>query len=721
MRLHRHAGSLLSLAALVCFPVRTDAATPLKTIRIAQGLSAPLFATSPPGDTARIFLVEKRGSDNRGRIRILKSGVLLPTPYLTTGHLATDTEQGLLGLAFAPDYATSGRFYIDYTDSNGTTVIARYTVSQNPDVANPTGTILLSIPQPYTNHNGGWLGFGPDGNLYIGMGDGGSAGDPQDRAQNPDSLYGKILRIDVSGAGYAIPPGNPFAGPARGRDEIWSYGLRNPWRPSFDRVTGDLVIADVGQNSREEIDFAPASAGGGVGVNYGWRCYEGSLSYASSLTNFCASCTNPACPMTFPAYEYDHSGSRCSITGGYVYRGCAIPDLQGTYFFGDYCAGKIYSGRFQGAALINVVERTAELSPGGGLSIGRITSFGEDARGEILICDEDGEIYKIVPASPVLEQDMPSLRSRAALGDTLGASGKGNALVTGIVPFADAGSRVRGVGYLKDGWIRDCTLVSGGCLTAHGWLDPFDIDLQACVDSVASTLTRRFVFTNRSSQARGLVYVDVLTPRLRGDPDGAMTASPAGQGKSALLVQYDSSLPDRWILHSGVASAGAIFTADVDTASQLTARIAADQPLAGGKTAGPAAVGLALGFDFGTVAPAAPETVTVTTKFQAAPPSGVEQGGSSLPEVRFRVIGPSPRSGATMEIQLSRPEWARLDVFDFAGRRVRTLLRGTLRVGITAVEWSGELDRGGEASSGVYFLRLRTRATSQTRRVVLIR
>ena len=722
MRVDRNASVLLVCLVLATLPAGAHAATPLHTIRIAQGLSNPLFATSPPGDTARVFLVEKRGSDNRGRIKILESGVLLTTPYLTTGHLATDTEQGLLGLAFAPDYATSGRFYVDYTDSIGTTTIARYTVSANPDIANPTGTILLSIPQPYTNHNGGWIAFGPDGNLYIGMGDGGSAGDPEDRAQNPDSLYGKILRINVSGSGYTIPPGNPFAGPTRGRDEIWSYGLRNPWRMSFDRMTGDLVIGDVGQNTEEEIDFAPASAGTGAGLNYGWRCYEGTLPYTSSTTNFCASCTNPACPMVTPAYEYAHSGGRCSVIGGYVYRGCAIPDLQGTYFFGDYCTGQIYSGQFQSGSLVNVVERTSELAPGGGLAINRITSFGETARGELLISDEDGEIYQIVPGAPVLERDMPALRVRSALGDTLGSTGRGNALVTGITPFADLGSRIRGVGYLKDASIRDCAVLEPGCLTAHGRLDPFDIDLQACVDSAANTLTRRLVFTNRAAQSRALAYVDVITPTLRNDPDGATRASAAAGGKSAVLVQYDSTQPNRWIVHSATASAGVSYSADVDTASELVSRIAADQPLAGGRSAGPASVGLALGFDFGTIAPAVPETVLVTTKLQASAPTGVEPVTSPGDgQVRFRISGATPRSNAALTIELPRAERVTLDVFDLAGRRVKSLIHGTFPAGTSETFWDGTLERGEAAPSGVYFLRLRTETVSVSRRFVLLR
>jgi glucose/arabinose dehydrogenase len=391
----------LGLALLfAAAPVRAQV-PPLTTVRVAQGLSFPLYVTAPPGDTSRIFVVERRGSDNRGRIKIVRNGAVLSTPFLTTDVLASDTEQGLLGLAFAPDYATTGRFYVDYTDAGGTTRIVRYQVSPDSNVADPTGTVILSVAQPYTNHNGGWIGFGPDGFLYIAMGDGGSGGDPEDRAQNLNMLLGKILRIDVSGSGYTIPPGNPYAGATAGLDEIWCFGLRNPWRDSFDRQTGDFVIADVGQAQREEIDFAPA--GTGAGANYGWRCFEGTLPYTTSTTTPCGSCSNPACPFVLPSAEYDHSGSRCSITGGYVYRGSAIPNLQGSYFYADYCTGQIWSGRFQGGALTGITERTADLVPAGGqYTIAHVTSFGEDARGELYICDSDGEVYRIVTEDSIV-------------------------------------------------------------------------------------------------------------------------------------------------------------------------------------------------------------------------------------------------------------------------------------------------------------------------------
>jgi len=242
------------------------------------------------------------------------------------------------------------------------------------------------------------------------------------------------------------------------------------------------------------------------------------------------------------------------------------------------------------------------------------------------------------------------------------------------------------------------------------------------VDSATATLTRRFVFTNRAAQSRALAYVDVITPKLRNDPDGAVRASTAGGGKSAVLVQYDSTLPNRWIVHSATASSGVSYSADVDTASELVSRIAADQPLAGGKSAGPAFVGMALGFDFGSVSPAVPETVLVTTKLQASSPTGVEPvSPPGEGQVRFRISGAMPRSEAALTIELPRAERVTLEVFDLAGRHVKTLIRGVLPAGVSDALWDGTLERGGMAPSGVYFLRLQTESESLSRRVVLLR
>ncbi len=375
--------------------------TPLTTVRVASGLSRPVFVTYAPGDFERIFVVEQPG-----RIRIIKNGVLLPTPFLDiTANVTSSGEQGLLGLAFHPDYQDNGLFYVNFTNLQGRTVIRRYQVSNDPDLADPgSGLNLLRINQPFSNHNGGWMGFGPDGYLYIATGDGGGACDPGQRAQDiTNQLLGKILRIDVNGddfpadpdRNYAIPPDNPFVG-TTGDDEIWAYGLRNPWRNSIDRLTGDLWLADVGQNAREEIDFIPFGTGG---MNFGWDCKEGTAcSTISGCTSSGCNCSDPT--LVDPIYEYNTSLG-CAITGGYVYRGCAIPDLYGTYFFADFCAARIWSFRYDGINITDFQERTSELDPGGGLNIRQISSFGEDAYGELYICDwGGGEVFKIVPDVP---------------------------------------------------------------------------------------------------------------------------------------------------------------------------------------------------------------------------------------------------------------------------------------------------------------------------------
>ncbi len=366
----------------------------LTTVRVASGLKRPLFLCSPPGDLERLFIVQQGG-----RIAILRGGKILPRPFLDlSSKISSGGERGLLGLAFHPGYRKNGFFFVNYTErTRGDTVVERYRVSpSNPDLADPSsGVRVIRISQPFSNHNGGMLAFGPrDGYLYIATGDGGGAFDPNNNAQNGGSLLGKILRIDVDrGRPYAIPPSNPFRGPGNPRDEIWALGLRNPWRFSFDRALGDLYIADVGQSSVEEVDFQPASSKGGE--NYGWRCMEG----RSCTGRTGCTCNSPL--LTLPIHQYTHALG-CSITGGYVYRGCAIPGLGGTYFFADYCSRRIWSFRVSGGKISGFKERTTELAPGGGLSIGSISSFGEDATGELYLLDlQGGEVFKIVPRKPL--------------------------------------------------------------------------------------------------------------------------------------------------------------------------------------------------------------------------------------------------------------------------------------------------------------------------------
>ncbi|MCS7249124.1 MAG: PQQ-dependent sugar dehydrogenase [Anaerolineales bacterium] len=354
---------------------------------IASGLQAPVDITHAGDGSGRLFVVEQPG-----RIRVIKQGTLLSTPFLDiTSLVLYGGERGFLGLAFHPNYKQNGYFYVNYTRKpDGATVVARYRVStQNPDVADPSSALtLLLIPQPYANHNGGCLKFGPDGYLYIGMGDGGSGGDPHNYAQNKDSLLGKMLRIDVDhGNPYAIPANNPFVNQP-GADEIWALGLRNPWRFSFDRLTGDLYIADVGQNAWEEVNFQPANAAGGI--NYGWRCREGAHPYNSSPP--CNSASFLA-TLTDPFTEYGHDEGR-SVTGGFVYRGSRYPNLYGTYFFADYVNGKIWSIKKLSDSPLTWSARTLEIQAGFNIS-----SFGEGEDGELYVANYfQGKIHHLTQA-----------------------------------------------------------------------------------------------------------------------------------------------------------------------------------------------------------------------------------------------------------------------------------------------------------------------------------
>jgi hypothetical protein len=317
---------------------------------------------------------------------------ILSPPFLDISSLVSSGgERGLLGVAFHPDYAHNGLFYVNYTNIAGDTVVARYSVSADPDLADPgSASILLTISQPFSNHNGGQLQFGPDGYLYIGVGDGGSGGDPGNRAQDLGLLLGKILRIDVdvdknAADLYYIPLDNPFVGPGDGAlDEIWAWGLRNPWRFSFDRLTGDLFIADVGQNSWEEVDFQPDTSTGGE--NYGWRLMEGNSCY-----NPPTSCNDGT--LTLPILVYDHSAG-CAVTGGYRYRGSKNPDLYGLYLYGDYCSGRIWGAQEDGlGGWSSRVLLDTNFS---------ISSFGEDESGEIYfahLAASNGAIYKVVQST----------------------------------------------------------------------------------------------------------------------------------------------------------------------------------------------------------------------------------------------------------------------------------------------------------------------------------
>jgi len=377
---------LLSLLALA--GCRSDTTSPgtagLRLQQVASGLDFPLYVTAPPADNARLFVVEKTG-----RIRIIKDGSVVTTPFLDLHtKISSGSEQGLLGLAFPPDYAASPRFVVNYTNTSGDTRVSLFRVSADPDVADAASEqVLFAIAQPYANHNGGMVTFGPDGKLYIGMGDGGSGGDPQGNGQNRNTLLAKILRVDVSAGGQVtIPSDNPFAGQSGMRGEIWAYGVRNPWRFSFDRTTHDLYIADVGQNAHEEVDVATSATQFGRGLNFGWNRMEGAACYSPP-----SACDQSG--LTLPVLDYTHSQG-CSITGGYVYRGSALPSIQGHYFYGDYCEGWVKSFRLNGGSAAGQTD-WATLRPGG-----QITSFGEDARGELYVMISSGKLFRIVAAAP---------------------------------------------------------------------------------------------------------------------------------------------------------------------------------------------------------------------------------------------------------------------------------------------------------------------------------
>lgn len=359
----------------------------INLIEFATGLTSPVEITN--ANDSRLFVVQQNGI-----IKIIQpDGTINPTNFLNiSSKILFNGERGLLGLAFHPQYSTNGYFFVYYNNTAGNVVLARYSVnSTNPDVADPNSEkILLNIPKPFANHNGGSIHFAPDGKLWVITGDGGSAGDPNNNAQNKNSLLGKMLRLDVDATGpYNIPPDNPFVGNTiDGADEVWAYGLRNAWKFSFDLTTGNAMIADVGQGAIEEINKIPITQ---AGINYGWRCYEGNTAYNTT-----------GCPaqstMTFPVAVYDHSGGKCSITGGYVYRGTQYPSLQGKYFFADYCSNQI--------GILNTdnsITWTSAYSGNG------FSSFGQDSQKELYVAGvESGKIYKITTGTlNTHENDFP--------------------------------------------------------------------------------------------------------------------------------------------------------------------------------------------------------------------------------------------------------------------------------------------------------------------------
>lgn len=357
---------------------------------IATGLTRPVGIAAPPGDTSRLFVLEQYVSGT-GRVRIvnLATNTVLPTPFVSVPGLATGNEQGLLGICFHPNYAQNGYLYLNYV--RGTqTVIERYTASSDPNLADPTSAhTIMTIDRLALHHNCGWMEFGPDGMLWIGVGDGGQTMAPLNQ---PEAAFGKLLRIDVDGGDpFVVPTNNPWVGVA-GLDTAWADGLRNPWRCAFDRVTGELWLADVGNAAQEEVNVVSSTT---PGLKFGWPCWEGTAAYLT--LGICP----PQNQTVAPIHAYTHTGGNCSITGGRVYRGSASVALRGTYFFSDACSSKIWSLHRDATGSVRVVDRTSVVQ---GASF--VTSFGEDAAGELYYCSLNGSLIRITPTDTSCTADL---------------------------------------------------------------------------------------------------------------------------------------------------------------------------------------------------------------------------------------------------------------------------------------------------------------------------
>ena len=484
------------------------AAQEIQAVPAVSGIALPTDIQNAGDGSGRLFLVQQNGI-----VRIFRNGSLAPQPFLDIGAKThAGGEQGLLGLAFPPGFSQSRRFYVDYTDLNGNTVIAQYLVSANPDAADAASeTALLHITQPFANHNGGQLRFGPDGYLYIGMGDGGSAGDPFANGQNLGTLLGKILRVDVESqpGQVKIPPDNPLASAAGARPEIWAYGLRNPWRFSFDRADGDLYIADVGQDAYEEVDYQPA--GGGGGQNYGWNIMEGMHCFAQ------ANCHMQG--LTLPVTEYTHADG-CSISGGFVYRGRVSPGLRGTYLYGDYCSGKIWGLERQGSW-------SSRLLLASGFAI---TTFGEDESGELYVADaKSGTVYHIVGSQ----------------APRFTAAGVVNA--ADFAPGLVAGSAA--------------TVFAAGVLDYPGVVAAGAVPVPPSLQGVSVTVNGIAAPVLALADRNGVEQVNFQTPfEIEGQPSASVVVARAGHASAAVAVPVLSAQPA--IFTFGGSLAVAVHNAD---------------------------------------------------------------------------------------------------------------------------------------------------------------
>mgnify|MGYP002783876383 CR=1 FL=1 len=457
---------------------------------LITGLRNPVDIQSPRDGSGRLFIVEQAGT-----IRIFANGQLRPGNFLDiSARTLRDGECGLLGLAFPPDFARKRHFYVNYTDTNCTnSIVARYRLSGDDNVADPgSEQVVMRLAQPFRNHNGGQLAFGPDGYLYIGWGDGGSGRDPQNHGQNRQSLLGKMLRLDVESdlTQYRIPAGNPFVNTTTTRPEVWALGLRNPWRYSFDRVTGDLWIADVGQNRAEEINFQPASSAGGE--NYGWRTMEG----LQCLFQPC----NPA-DFTLPVHEYTRAQGDVSVTGGYVYRGPVASSLTGTYLYGDFASGRIWGLRRENGRFVNRLLLSSGLA---------ISSFGEDQDGTLYVANHRGTVVRVVP-----------LATRAAVASAV----NGASFREGLVPGSAA------------------TLFTRGIVTTPGVTAATAIPLPTTLAGVRVRVNGREAPLYAVANVNGSEQVNFQVPFETGAPSAAIVASFEGTETAAYSVPVLAAQP----------------------------------------------------------------------------------------------------------------------------------------------------------------------------------
>ena len=480
---------LVAVAAGALVAGRAEAQLTIGFEPVATGLSSPLGLVHAGDGSGRLFVVEQTG-----RIKVLAGGAVLATAFLDLSTLVSCCgERGLLGLAFHPDYETNGFFYVHYTNTAGNTTLERYRVSSNPNVVDPASArLLLNVTQPFANHNGGQIAFGPDRYLYMGLGDGGDAGDPGNRAQNLGLLLGKILRIDVDGGSpYAIPATNPFRNTQGALPEIWAYGLRNPWRFSFDRQTGDLFIADVGQSAREEVNFQSAASPGGE--NYGWRRMEGTACFNPSTA-----CNDGT--LKLPIIEYDHSLG-CSITGGYRYRGGRFPQYAGRFFYGDFCSGRIWAATQSGQTWSTTQLMDTTLS---------ITSFGEDEGGELYVVHygsgSNGTIQRVVEVAQSFTL-------------TVNRVGTGTGTVTSAPAAINCGSVCANT--YGAGAVVTLTATPAAGSTFTGWSGGGCSGTGACVVTVAAATTVSATFT---------VPTVTLTVARAGTGGGTITSAPSGIG-----------------------------------------------------------------------------------------------------------------------------------------------------------------------------------------------